>query len=166
MASEEGKPAKKGGAMKIVVMALAALLLVGVGVGGSLYFTGALSGGSKGGEEEVEKEQETNSTPLYLAFPKAFTVNFETPNGLRFLQLRMEVMSYQQAAIDAVQTHMPLIKNNVILSLSNQSFETMLTTEGKEKIRADVLAEVQGTLDKYQVDAKVEEVYFTDFVMQ
>ena len=162
---EEGKPAKKGGAMKLIVMVLAALVLVGVGVGGSLYFTGMLGGG-KAEEEEVQEEKEVKSLPIYFAFPKAFTVNFETASGLRFLQVRMELMSYQQEAIDAVQAHLPLIKNNIILMLSNQSYDNMITSEGKEAIRAAALKEIQSTLEKYQVEAKVEEVYFTNFVMQ
>ncbi len=163
---EESKPAKKGGAKKLIIMVFAALILVGSGVGGSLYFTGMLGGAGKADEEEAHEEKEVKKVPIYFAFPKAFTVNFETADGLRFLQVKMELMSFQQEAIDAVETHLPLIKNNIILMLSNQSYDHMITSEGKDDIRAAALKEIQGILKKYLVEAKIEEVYFTNFVMQ
>jgi flagellar FliL protein len=154
---DDTKPAKKGNAKKKIVMAVAGLVLLGTGVGGSLYFTGMLGG---------SQQEEHKDVAIYFAFPDPFTVNFETDQGLRFLQVSLEVMSYQQEAIDGIQTHMPVIKNNIILLLSNQSYGTLVSLEGKEKIRQDVLNEIQGILTKHKIKAKVQEVYFTTFVMQ
>jgi len=166
---DDTKPAKKGNAKKKIVMAVAGLVLLGTGVGGSLYFTGMLGGPhdeAAAGAEAQKKKDEHKDVAIYFAFPDPFTVNFETDQGLRFLQVSLEVMSYQQEAIDGIQTHMPAIKNNIILLLSNQSYGTLVSLEGKEKIRQNILNEIQGILTKHKVKAKVQEVYFTTFVMQ
>ncbi len=157
------KPAKQGNGKKLIIMVLAGLVLIGTGVGGSLYFTGMLGGG---GDEEAEETAEVSEVPIYFSFADPFTVNFETDRGLRFLQLSIELMSYQQEAIDAVQVHLPVIKNNLILMLSSQSYGTLITIEGKEEIRKMAISEIQAILTKYEVEAAIEEVYFTNFVMQ
>ncbi len=168
MSEEDGdkKGATGGGKKKLIIMILALLLLGGGGVGGSLYFMGMLGGGSGKTTEEKEEHKEVKNIPIYFAFPKAFTVNFETDQGLRFLQVSVEIMSYDQVAIDAVGAHMPVIKNNIILLLSNQTYGDLVSVEGKKEIRQRMLNEVQAILDKYKTESAVEEVYFTNFVMQ
>mgnify|MGYP002620750522 CR=1 FL=1 len=168
-AEDDTQPAKKGNAKKTLVMALAGLVLLGSGVGGSLYFTGMLDGLGGGGAKETEAQEEkkeAKKVPIYFAFPEPFTVNFETEQGLRFLQVSIEVMTYEQPAVDGIQAHMPALKNNIILLLSNQSYGMLVTLEGKEGIRASILSEIKEVLKRHEVKADVEEVYFTTFVMQ
>jgi len=170
MAEKDGgdkKEAKGGGKNKLIIMILAGLLLGGGGVGGTLYFMGMLGGGSgEATTENKDEHKEVKKVPIYFAFPQAFTVNFETDQGLRFLQVSVEIMSYDQAAIDAVGAHMPVIKNNIILLLSNQTFGELVSVEGKKEIRQKMLNEIQAILDKYKTESAVEELYFTNFVMQ
>lgn len=166
-ADDDTKPATKGNAKKMIFMVVAGLVLLGTGVGGTLYFTGMLGGGGgSGAEEEAKQEKDAKKVPIYFAFPEPFTVNFETDQGLRFLQVSVEVMAYEQKAVDAVQAHMPALKNNIILLLSNQSHGTLVTLEGKKELRQNILNEIQAILKKHKVGANVEEVYFTTFVMQ
>lgn len=169
MAEEEDddkKEAAGGGKKKLIIMILAVLLLGGGGVGGSLYFMGMLGGGSGKATEDKQEHKEVKKVPIYFAFPQAFTVNFETDQGLRFLQVSVEIMTYDQSAVDALGTHMPVIKNNIILLLSNQTYDDLISVEGKKKIRQNMLAEIQAVMDKYEAESVVEEVYFTNFVMQ
>ena len=159
--------AKGGGKKKLIIMILAVLLLGGGGVGGSLFFMGMLGGGSgEATTEDIEEHKEVKTVPIYFAFPQAFTVNFETDQGLRFLQISVEIMSYDQAAIDAVGVHMPVIKNNILLLLSSQTFGDLVSVDGKKEIRQRMLNEIQAILDKYKTESSVEEIYFTNFVMQ
>jgi len=169
MADDDGdkKEAKGGGKKKLIIMALALLLLGGGGVGGTLYFMGMLGGGSgEASTEDNAERKEVKKIPIYFAFPEAFTVNFDTDQGLRFLQVSVEIMTYDQAAVDAVGAHMPVIKNNILLLLSSQTFGDLISAEGKKEIRQRILNEIQAILDKYKTESAVEEVYFTNFVMQ
>ncbi|ALP52686.1 hypothetical protein Tel_05710 [Candidatus Tenderia electrophaga] len=165
---DDTKPAKKGNAKKMIFMVLTLLVLLGAGTGGTLYFTGMLGGTGDPdvAEEEQKPQQDANKVPIYFAFPEPFTVNFETDQGLRFLQVSVEIMTYNQTAVDGIQTHMPALKNNIILLLSNQSYGTLVTLEGKEELRQKTLNEILSILKKHKVEGKVEEVYFTTFVMQ
>lgn len=160
------KPAG-GGKKPMIIMAAVIVLVMGGGTVGTLYFTGMLGGGGGEKKEEVAKPEEPAANdPVYFAFEKPFVVNFETETGLRFLQVGVELMSYDPLAIEAVKTHMPVIKNNVILMYSNQNFEALAGRDGKEKLREQTLKEIQAVLEKYFGKPGVEEVYFTSFVMQ
>lgn len=169
-AEEGGAEEKKGGGKKkmIIIIAAVVLLLAG-GTLGTLYFMGMLGGGG-GGEakpaEEAKHEEAPKHDPIYFAFEQPFTVNFETDTGLRYLQVGVEMMSYDPLAVEAVKTHTPVLKNNIIMLFSSQGFDTLASREGKDKLRAMVLAEIQGVLQKYYGKPGVEEIYFTSFVMQ
>lgn len=163
--SSEKDEAKKGGKKNLIILVLGALLLGAGGVGGTLYFLGILGGGSA--EEGVETEEVVVAAePIYFAFPQPFTVNFETPKGVRFLQVGLELMTHDQASLDALQVHMPVITNNIILLLSSQPYDTLISREGKDKVRADLLSTIQEVLKKYHGEPGIEEIYFTSFVMQ
>lgn len=159
------KPAG-GGKKKMIIMIAVIVLALGGGTVGTLFFTGMLGGGADKKEDAAKHEAPAAHDPIYFAFEKPIVVNFETESGLRFLQVGVELMSYDPLAIEAVKTHMPVIKNNVILMFSNQSFEGLAGRDGKDKLREQTLKEIQAVMEKYFGKPGVEEVYFTSFVMQ
>jgi len=59
-------------------------------------------------------------------------VNFEDASVVRFLQITMEIMAHDQKAIDSVQKNIPLIRNNLLLLMSNRNYQSMMSREGKE----------------------------------
>ena len=61
---------------------------------------------------------------------------------------------------------MPVIRNNLIMLLSSQKQAEVSTRDGKEKLRADALAEIQKVLKEQTGETGAEAVYFTIFVMQ
>lgn len=184
---DTGKPAppKKSSLKKIILWAVLALLLLG-GVGAGALFltgnaeklTGMLSGGDATQEasadgkkpgakgKKADKKKEPPAPAQYYAFDPPFVVNFADETQVRFLQVNMEVMARDPLVIEAVKTHSPAIRNNIVLLLSGQTYAELITREGKEKIRADSLAEVQKVLKEQIGRDGVEAVYFTGFVMQ
>jgi flagellar FliL protein len=78
----------------------------------------------------------------------------------------MEVMARDEAVIENVKTHMPVIRNNLVLVFSNQNYETISTSAGKQKLRDEALAEIQQILKSETGKTGVEAIYFTSFVMQ
>ena len=103
---------------------------------------------------------------VYQALEPPFVVNFQDQSQVRFLQIAMEVSTRDPLVIAAVKTHMPVIRNNLVLLLSNQAYAGMSTREGKEKLRTDALAEIQKILTEQTGKPGVDAVYFTSFVMQ
>jgi len=119
----------------------------------------APSGSSGGHGEEGAKGA------VFYAIDPPLVVNFEDGSAVRFLQISMEVMAKDQKAIDSVQKNMPLIRNNLLLLMSNRDYQSMMSREGKEKLRAEALAEIRN-VQKKQGGDDIDDVLFTSFVVQ
>ncbi|MGO9424511.1 MAG: flagellar basal body-associated protein FliL [Steroidobacteraceae bacterium] len=102
---------------------------------------------------------------VYYAIDPPLVVNFEDGSAVRFLQITMEVMARDQQAIDSVQKNIPLIRNNLLLLMSNRNYQTLMSREGKEKLREEALAEIRA-VQKKQGGEDVEDLLFTSFVVQ
>ena len=171
-AGKKGKSSK----VKIIIIALVVLVLMAASIGGTLYFLGGSDedmamedGDAKSGDKKKKKKSAKGGeakTVIYHAFEPAFVVNFEDKGVVRFLQIGLSVMTYDAAVTDSLKQHDPVIRNNLVLLFSSQSFKDLSSREGKEKLRADTLKEIQSILMKYTDDKGVEEAFFTSFVIQ
>lgn len=102
---------------------------------------------------------------LYYAIDPPLVVNFEDGAVVRFLQITMEVMAHDEKAIDSVQKNIPLIRNNLLMLMSNRDYQTMMSRDGKEQLRHEALAEVRKV--QTQTGAPdVDDLLFTTFVVQ
>ena len=155
------KPA--GSKKMIIIMVLAALVLVGASVG----ITIMLVGGDKAEEATAEVVEEKPTKPLYMPLEKV-TVNLQQKGPARFLQVEMQLMSFDQATLDAVTEHMPVIRNDILVLLASQPFETLSTLEGKEQLRQQILDKIHVALKEQagMEEPGLQAVYFTSFIMQ
>ena len=185
-------PAKSGG-KKVLFIVLGVVLMLGVSIGGTVLVTKMLLGGEhsasaegdtaaaaesskaepknkkksdKSDKKEKKAKGEDAGPAVYLSLEPAFVVNAVGQGSTHYLQVSMDVMARDPAVIEAVKKHMPVIRNNLIMLLSSQDQAVVGTREGKEKLRADALAEVQKVLKEQTGEPGVEAVYFTIFVMQ
>jgi flagellar protein FliL len=110
-------------------------------------------------------EQGTAKSAVYYAIDPPLVVNFEDGSAVRFLQITMEVMARDQKAIESVQKNIPLIRNNLLLLMSNRNYQALMSREGKEKLREEALAEVRA-VQKKQGGDDVDDLLFTSFVVQ
>jgi len=182
---EKKAPKKKGNLMKILVIVLSTIILVAATIGGTLFLTGGMSsgGGTDHGEvsssdehgevdvaededEEGDGEQEGIKETFYYALDPSFIVNYYDGKKIRYLQVTVEVMAYDENVIEDVKKHSPVIKSNLILMLSNIDSEIISSIAGKKKLINDALAEIRGILEEKTGRPGVEDVYFTGFVMQ
>jgi flagellar FliL protein len=102
---------------------------------------------------------------VYYAIDPPLVVNFEDGSAVRFLQITMEVMAHDEKAVESVQRNIPLIRNNLLLLMSNRNYQSMMSREGKEKLRQEALAEVRA-VQKKEGGPDVDDVLFTSFVVQ
>ena len=102
---------------------------------------------------------------VYYAIDPPLVVNFEDGSVVRFLQITMEVMARDQLAVDSVQKNIPLIRNNLLLLMSNRNYQSMMSREGKEKLRQEALTEVRA-VQKKEGSPDVDDLLFTSFVVQ
>ena len=59
----------------------------------------------------------------------------------------------------------PLIRNNLLLLMSNRNYQSMMSREGKEKLRQEALTEVRA-VQKKEGSPDVDDLLFTSFVVQ
>jgi flagellar FliL protein len=112
------------------------------------------------------KPAKPKEPPVYFAVDPPLVVSFQDQTTMRFLQITVEVMGRSEETVAAVKAHMPVIRNNLLMLLGGRSIPELTSREGKEKLRADALAEVQKILKENTGKPGVEDLYFTSFVLQ
>jgi len=172
------KDAKPSKSKKMIIIGVAAVLVLGLTVGATLYFTGVIGGGddahaqtSEDGvaEEAVSDtatEEEHGTETLYHQFKPAFVVNFEDNGKLRYLQIDLSVATKNPSVIDELIKHEPVIRNNLVLLYSSKTAAELNSIEGKEKLRQQTREEIKKIMQENIGNPGIDEVYFTGFVVQ
>ena len=102
---------------------------------------------------------------VFYAIDPPLVVNFEDGSVVRFLQITMEIEAHDPKAIESVQKNIPLIRNNLLLLMSNRNYQSMMSREGKEKLRQEALAEIRA-VQKKENSPDIDDLLFTSFVVQ
>jgi len=165
---QEGQAApksKKG----IIIIAAIALLAIALSIGVTLFLLG---GDDETVDDEDTAEAEEMGTPvsatgpaLYYEITPAFLAAFTIGSRQRYMQISVSVSSRDQAALDAVEYHMPLLKSKLNSAYSGQDFEQIQTEEGKNMLRERTLVTINEMLEAEGENA-IENVFFTNFVLQ
>jgi flagellar FliL protein len=148
---------------KLPLILIAALVLLGGG--GAFWF---LRPHKDANAAEAEKPAPAAKLPaIYYKFEPAFVVNFGSEGNARYLQITLEAMSRDPKTVEAIKGSEPAIRNDLVLLYSAQQYDTLVSPEGKEKLRAGTLAAVRKAVgDEGGNPETVENVYFTSFVIQ
>lgn len=156
---EQGEEKPKSKMLLIIIIALV-VLLIGGGVAAFLMMSG--------GEEETaaESSEPAQMPAIYFDFKPPFVVNYKWKNRQRYVQISLSMMTRDDSVIATLQKHMPLVRNNLVMILSAQDFEVLRTPEGKEALRQSILEELQKIMTDETGEPGVEQVLFTNFVMQ
>lgn len=153
---------------KIIIIAGAVLLLCGV-AGGAAYFLLGDDADTVAGEPastDAEQAALPDSPPIYHGLDPDFVIAFQDPKKVRFLKASLEVMVYDEDVIEDLKLHMPAVRDAVLLLFSTQEEENLMSIEGKEAFRAQILEKIRSTLEQLTGRPGVEAVYFSNFVMQ
>ena len=110
-------------------------------------------------------EEGSGKASVYYAIDPPLVVNFEDGSVVRFLQITMEVMAHDQKVIESVTKNIPLIRNNLLLLMSNRNYQTMMSREGKDALRKEALDAIN-SVQKKQGGEPIDDLLFTTFVVQ
>ncbi|TJY62848.1 flagellar basal body protein FliL [Sinimarinibacterium sp. CAU 1509] len=169
---DDGAPAAKPVAKKsrgMLWVVLFAVLLSVAGAGGVSWFVlhkAVPESGEPGAEHADAKPEVPKSPANYFALDPSFVVNLEDARSQRFLQVQVQVMTRDADLIKDLEHHAPRLRSALLLLLGQQRAADLATREGKEKLQADVLAEVQRIILEETGKTGIDAVYFTSFVMQ
>jgi len=119
-------------------------------------------------EARAEPAQPTRppAPALYLKMDPQLVVNFDATSEVKFLAIDIDFMARDQAVLDDVQRNMPKIRNNLLMLISNRDYHTLMTREGKDKLRLEALEETKRVLKQETGSARLEDLFFTSFVVQ
>ena len=169
--AEEGTEEAGGKKSKLRLIIIVVAVLALAGGGGAFYFMkGVAPDGelvaAEDEESDAESDQEVMDTPYYFSLDPPFVVNFVGKGRAKFLQVNIGGLTRNPSIKESITTHLPHIRNNLVFILSSKRYEDLITQEGKEDLRKQVLAEVRKILKKETGNGEVEDIYFTSFVMQ
>lgn len=164
--------------MKIVIIAVVLALVFGGGlVGATFYFVTnmneeeAVVDQAEGEDgEEAAEEAEPAAPAQYHSMDPKFVVSFGDQTKARFMQFSLEIMSRDSEVIKKIQDHSPVIRSSLLMLFGSQSYDVMVTREGKEQLLQDAVNDINASLQKIsgaQEPVKaVEAAYFNSFVIQ
>ena len=154
----------KGGKKKLIIIIVAVLVLLGGGAGAFFALSG--KGGEEGedGEEIADEEEEGAEGEGELpgaVFPlEVFIVNLGVKGS--FLKTAIQLEFATPEPPHTIETDVPKIRDGIIKILSSKTSSDILTVEGKEKLREELLKAVNGAMGSEEV----VNLYFTEFIVQ
>ena len=193
MADEENnEPKKKGLILRILIFAVAGLVLIGAGLGGGYIIFGssqpdpsdeietiiekkmAEADAERQAEEEaaLSNEKVVKETPdietfvtTYFEFPGNFTTNLR--ESRKFLQVGLGVSTqYDDEVISNVEDHQLALRSEILNVMSEFSEEDIQGKQGREALARALADGVNAKLMQLEDFGGIEEVHFTSFVLQ
>lgn len=156
---------------KILIIIIFVLLLIIAG--GAAYFMlgGSDSAGlddDTGQEEQSAQQQESTVAKAFVYYDveQPLRVNFPKGGSASLIEVKVAFLLEDEDDVDVVEKHKPMIINNLLMAISAAGADLLQTAEGKNQLRASMLAETNKVMEKMSGKNSVREVFFTAFVMQ
>ena len=154
---EQNAPSSK---KKLIIIIVLAVLVLAIAGGATFFLMG-----DEATEETAEEAAPVAAPALYLDISPPMLATLSVDGKQRYMQVSLNIMSREQAALDAVEYHMPSIRSKLNTVYGSVDFKMAQTVEGKEALRDQTLKLVNEVLEA-EGEPLVEAVYFTNFVMQ
>jgi len=167
-ATDEVKPAKFAGKKRLILLALVLLGVVAISVAATMLALKFLAPSSP----DVTTETSADASPplpkpaIYYPLKPPIIVNFMVRGRQRFLQAELTLMTRDESVISTIELHQAMIRSSLILLIGGQAYEELQTAEGKELLRQQCLQEIQRILQQEINKPGIDQVLFTNFVMQ
>jgi len=117
--------------------------------------------------DETEAEADANEQVKYIEMRPSFVINYGGPaNKLKFAKVDISLRVNTSSAEESVASHMPALRNEVVLLLSRQTDDAMDNTAGRELIRSKALESLNEVLQEETGAGGIGDLLFTTFVVQ
>jgi flagellar FliL protein len=174
---EEPSEASSGGKRKLILLIVGAILLLGIGIGAG-FFVGNMTAddpdsaeSAEVDEEEEEEEEDSDRKKkddrhnIYITVGKLLAA-VEHNGSTRYIQAEVDLVGYEKSVMDDAQHNVPALRNRLLLLFASQNFDDVRTIAGRERLRVESLKAVNDVLELGPKGDRVEDVYFTAFVIQ
>jgi flagellar FliL protein len=93
---------------------------------------------------------------------KTFIVNLADEDMQRFLKTSISVEMDSDEGLEEANQRLPQIKDHIVTLLPTKTSAEILSAEGKQVLRSQIVEGLNGFLSK----GRITSLYFTDFVIQ
>lgn len=154
-------PAAKKGS-KVIILSAVGVLLLGGGGAGAYFMTKRDAGNPAAAAEKAAAKKKAEPKGV-LAF-EPFVVNLTDGGGSRFLRVtvRLLVPAEEAEKLSKDEVVMARTRSAILELLAEQSSDHLVTAEGKAELKKEILEHA----DKVLAPAEVDDVLFSDFVVQ
>ena len=156
-------PATQGKLKLIIVIVVALLLAIGLSVGATWFF---MHSAQSKPADAAETAPVGKQPAIFEPMAPAFVANYNQNGRQRYMQVSITMQGRNQADLEALKVHMPVIRNNLVMLFSGQDFATLASPVGQEMLRQKATASVQEVAQKELGKVVIEQLLFTNFVLQ
>ncbi len=154
--------APKSNKKLIIILAIVGVIAIGASIGVTILLMGPSGDAPPAAQVPAEPVKEP---ALYLEIKPQFVLTYDVGGKQRYMQVFVSAMGREKKALDAIELHMPVIRSEMIQLFGSQDFVALQTIEGKEALREACLKKINEIVKK-ETGAEIEQVLFTNFVMQ
>ncbi|HIP30125.1 MAG TPA: flagellar basal body-associated protein FliL [Sulfurospirillum arcachonense] len=171
---EEVEEKKPGGNMVLILIVVLLVILL---VGGGLAAFFLLGSDDNAMASQSQPQQNSKSAPTkrtasrrsssYLTigpmYPMSqFVVNLLSEGGGRYLKVALDIELDNEELASEMDMKKSLIRDIIIRSLSSKTFEEVSTMKGKDRLKDEIVNSINDVL----ADGQINNIFFTDFVVQ
>ncbi len=138
-------------------------LLVAIAVG-SIVAPAIAEEAGEGGETP----EAIGGVVRYVDLTPTFVTNYGVSDTgrLRYVKADITVRVSNKDAEFATRYHAPALRNRLVLLLSRQDDSTISSASGRETIKAEALQELREVMENEEGEPHIEDLMFTNFVVQ
>jgi flagellar basal body-associated protein FliL len=116
--------------------------------------------GAAEGQANTELKTDPNGAAV-IALGSPFTINLRGSGGGRVLRMDIQIEALGKDA-GVITAKVPAIRDTILIATSDYSWSELEGTDGKTRLRDELLARVNGVTTPLNVN----KLYFTQFVVQ
>jgi len=150
---------KSGRMKRILLIVLGLIVLLGAGAAGAYYYFQ-----HKPGLGAAAKPAPA-APPVFFPL-ESMTVNLQSDDTMHYLRIGLTLKLPDQKAQAALTERMPEVRSHILMLLSAKRPDDLAGIDGKRELAKELLETVQKTGGTPDGPARVQEVLFTEFVVQ
>jgi flagellar FliL protein len=125
-----------------------------------------LLAGQVGGQAWSATDEE-NTDSVYISLGEPLVLNLSSPRSRNtYLQLSADVLIMDSESEATIKTHIPAMRHQLILLLSEQPEKDMKSPSKREEVRKTATAKIQALVAELSNNKDIGDVLFSDFLVQ
>lgn len=155
----------RGGSRKLLWSMMVLLILSSSAAAVALYmvFTQQSSEARSAMNTQVVPEQKA---PIFLPI-KPFTVNLaDDEYGPRLLYTGLSLKLGDESSQEILEQHMPQVRSRLLTLFSGKQASELTSPGGKQRLADQVVAALEAPMSESQPELTINDVLFTEFIVQ